>query len=169
MGVTVHYEGLARSEDDLEAVLALVRSEAARAGWPAVDLSTADGVLQRVVDEEERDYRGRVRGLVVQPHPECEPLHFLFGDDRFMQSYCKTQFAGVATHVAVVTLLRRIAPHFAELTVLDEGAFWESNDAESLQSHLDGFDRALADLIAENPGARTKVRLPSGRIIDALT
>lgn len=169
MGITVHYEGVARSVDDLEAVLALVRSEAARAGWPVMEHSTTDGVLQRVIDEEECDYRGRVRGLVVHPHPECEPLSILFGDDWFIQDFCKTQFAGVATHVAVVSLLRRIAPHFAELNVVDEGTFWESDDAASLQGHFDAFDRALAEVIAQHPAARIKFRLPSGRIIDALT
>ena len=76
---------------------------------------------------------------------------------------------GIATHIAVVRLLRRIAPHFAELTVFDEGTFWENDDADSLQAHFENFDRALANLIAEHPDARTKVRLPSGRIIDALT
>jgi hypothetical protein len=169
MGVTIHYEGIARSEEDLEAVLGLVRAEAARLGWPITELSADDGILIRVIEEAECDYRGRVRGVVVQPHPESDPLHFQFGDDRFMQDYCKTQFAGVATHVAVIGLLRRLAPHFAELTIFDEGTLWENDDIGSLQEHFDRFDRALADLIAEHPNARTNVRTPSGRIIDAIT
>lgn len=169
MGVTIHYEGVALSEAALQTVLDVVRAEANRLGWPITDMSSDDGVLERVIDEEERDYHGRVRGVVIQPHPESEPLHVLFGDDRFLQDYCKTQFAGASTHVAVVNLLRHVAPHFAELRVIDEADFWDTGDVGALQYHFASFERALANLLTEHPDARTKIRLPSGRIIDALT
>jgi len=168
MGITVHYEGTLRSERDLEAVLGLVRGEADAAGWAVEDVASDDATLERVIDEEERDYKGRVRGLVVRPHEEAEPLHFVFGDDLFMQDYCKTQFAGVETHIAVVALLRKLAPHFRRLDVIDDGELWDTRDVRRLRALMEGFDKALAVLVAEHPGARVKIRLPSGRIIDAI-
>jgi len=52
--------------------------------------------------------------------------------------------------------------------VVDEGEYWESKDPEQLSSLLRDCDDALAKLQRENPNARLRVRLESGRIIDAL-
>ena len=149
-------------------MIGLVRGKAVASGWPFAEVDRDDATIARVIDEEERVYRGRAKGLVVHPHPEAEPLHFVFGDDLFMQDYCKTQFAGAEAHISVVALLRRIAPHFERLEVTDEGEFWETEDEGRLRELMAGFGEALSRVLAGHPNARVKVRLPSGRIIDAL-
>lgn len=122
-----------------------------------------------MIDKQDQDYHGPVEGVVVQPHDDAEPLQLLFGSDLFLQDYCKTQFATIEVHVAVVALFRTLHPHFADLHIIDEGEFWETNDRTRLQELWNGFHKALASLVEENSAARVKVRLPSGRIIDAMT
>lgn len=168
MGITIHYQGRLRSEQELELVLDLVRAAARSAGWALKDVNNAHGTLERVFDEVEQNYKGPVRGVVVQPHADSEPLHVLFGDDLLMQDCCKTQFSSVETHIAIIKLLQRVAPHFDPLVVEDEGEFWETQDQARLLDLWHGFDATLCRLVEENPGARIKIRLPSGRIIDAL-
>jgi hypothetical protein len=168
MGITIHYQGRLRSEQELELVLDLVRDAARSAGWALKDVNHAHGTLERVLNEAEQNYEGPVRGVVVQPHTDSEPFHVLFGDDLVMQDYCKTQFSSVETHVAIIRLLQRVAPHFDPLVVEDEGEFWETQDQAHLRDLWNGFDATLCRLVEENPDARIKIRLPSGRILDAL-
>jgi hypothetical protein len=168
MGITVHYEGRARSADSVDNILAQVREYARKHGRPLQEVDDADGVLERVIDEKESNYSGRVRGIVTFPDQRAEPAEFLFGEDLFTQSYCKTQLAGVPTHVALIELLHAIASEFANLDVIDEGEYWESNDMERLSSLICGCDDALAQLQRENPDASVEVRLESGRIVDLL-
>jgi len=168
MGITIHYQGRLRSEQELELVLDLVRDAARSSGWALKDVNNADGTLERVLDETEQHYRGPIRGVVVQPHADSEPFHVLFGDDLLMQDYCKTQFSSIETHIAIIKLLQKVAPHFDPLVVEDEGEFWETQDQARLRDLWNGFDATLCRLVEENPDARIKIRLPSGRIIDAL-
>jgi hypothetical protein len=167
-GITIHYEGTAKSERDLSTALAIARQFANTRGWLLQEVLEEDGILERVVNEEEADYAGRVQGVVLFPHEDAEPFELLFGDDLFMQSYIKTQFAGAQAHVAVIQLLQALAPHFETLGVIDEGEYWDTSDAEALESLLAGCNAALAELLRSNPNASTRVRLPSGRIVDAL-
>lgn len=52
--------------------------------------------------------------------------------------------------------------------VIDEGEYWETRDPHRLADLLSDCDDALAHAIASNPQLEVKVRLPSGRIIDAI-
>lgn len=167
MGVTIHYEGTLCGEHVLSSVFAQVRSTSSRLSWPLIDISAESAVLERVINDEDCDYHGRVRGLRLQPHEFSEPLHIAFGDDLFMQDFCKTQFAGVDTHIAVVELLRAIAPSFSDLSVYDEGEFWETGDKDLLRHHFTRSEELLAEFAAKNPHAKLRVRLPSGRLADA--
>ena len=86
-----------------------------------------------------------------------------------MRDYCKTQFSTVETHVALIELFRKIAPHFQVLTINDEGEFWDSGDYDLLAETWAIVDSMLSQLREENPEGEFKVRLPSGRIVDAIT
>jgi hypothetical protein len=114
-------------------------------------------------------YKGRIRGIAVHPHPSADPLHFHFGDDLFMQDYCKTQFAGVEIHTAIITLLSDVAQYFKDFQVDDEGEYWASRNKKGLVEHFNNFDKALAKLLKQYPDARVAVHQPNGRIIDAIT
>src|SRR6187200_810168 len=104
MGITIHYHGRLRSEQELELVLDLVRGAARSSGWTLKDVNNAHGTLERVLDEVEQNYHGPIRGVVVQPHTDSEPFHVLFGDDLLMQDHCKTQFSSIETHIAIIRL-----------------------------------------------------------------
>lgn len=57
-----------------------------------------------------------LQGVEVLPHPDCDPVRLEFDEDLHIQEFTKTRFAGAATHVEVIELLRRIAPFFAGST-----------------------------------------------------
>ena len=58
------------------------------------------------------DYVGPTVGVQLQPHEDSEPLRLEFDCNNFCQDYCKTQFAPVHAHVALVELLRMVQPLF---------------------------------------------------------
>jgi len=61
MGITIHYEGQANSAEALDRILAQVREYARQHGWLVEEVDVADGLLERVIDEDASDYSGRVR------------------------------------------------------------------------------------------------------------
>lgn len=169
MGVTIHFEGHVLDESALQLAIAKARALGQAFGWRATVIAEAHVELVRVVDEEEIPYTGRTRGVELRPHEECDPIRLEFGDDLFVQDYVKTQFAGAETHVQVVELLREIQPCFRDLEVFDEGEFWESYDHNVLRKHIEDTHAAIKDYVDQNPGARIKVRLPSGKIADLIS
>jgi hypothetical protein len=166
MGVTVHFSGNLGSPGALDQIILQVSSFAERHGWPAWPIDEELVTLKRVINEENVDYVGPIKGIGVQPHADAEPLQFEFDRDLFLQEYCKTQFAGSETHKEVVDLLRYIQPLFADLDVYDEAEYWETGDESLLCHHIDQVDRMIIEAIKEHPGARGPVRLASGRIAD---
>ena len=163
MGVTIHFEGNLNGEVAYSTLLQNVRDFAARHGWPAEDLLEAQRSLKRVRDEQDWDYVGLTKGLIVYPHDECEPLRFEFDENFYIQECCKTQFDGPQVHIAIVRLLRSIHSLFAALNVADEGEYWHSGDEPALASHMHSIDDQIARLVAEKPTRQVAVRLPSLR------
>ena len=168
MGVTIHFEGHLRDQASLDHVLQKARALGKNFGWPAVEIDESQTEIVRVIEEEEVPYVGPARGIELQPHADCDPLRIVFGGDRFLQDFVKTQFAGAETHIRVVELLREIEPYFVQLIVDDEGAFWETRDHAALEQHIKDTNAVLASYVAEHPGVQVKVRLPSGYIVDIM-
>jgi hypothetical protein len=83
-----------------------------------------------------------------------------------VQDYIKTQFAPTSIHITVIELLREVAPQFLNLTVADEGEYWESGDLATLNRYRDTCLRALHEIGAQNPRLQGPVRLSNGEIID---
>jgi hypothetical protein len=167
-GVTIHYEGTAISAEAIPKILSLVTATAKKNQWRVDDASSSRGKLERVIDEKDKDYQGRVTGVVVRIGDDCEPLHFQFGDDLFMQDFVKTQFARAEVHVQIVALLDSLRPYFRKLTVDDEGEFWEKRDRAVLEGHMRKIDSLLAEIKKKDPKAKGPVRLKSGRIADII-
>ena len=173
MGLTIHFQGQLGSEADYEAFVAAVAAYAGEQGWAMHGVAEGRRELVRVLqpedpdaDEVEEVYMGRVRGVILLPDALCEPLAFEFGDDLFMQDWCKTQFAGAAVHAAIVRLFREVEPLFGMLDVMDEAGFWEAG--ESPETHAE-LGRTFAETrgaieaaAAESPGASVAVVTPSG-------
>lgn len=166
MGITIHFEGQVKSKPAFEQLVFAARKWAAREGWPISDISRQHRVLQRVKNETDWDYSGFTEGVELHPHQNAEPLRLEFDENLFIQEYIKTQFAGPEVHRQVVAFLKDIQPCFSELTVTDEGEFWESENMQRLIDLMEGCNRALNDVLTKNPKARGPRRLPSGRIID---
>jgi hypothetical protein len=92
-GVTIHYEGKAKSRAAATQALQVARAEARRLNWVVEDANASSAQLTRVIAEKERLYTGRVVGIVIRPGPMCDPFYIQFGDDLFLQDFVKTQFA----------------------------------------------------------------------------
>jgi hypothetical protein len=169
MGVTIHFEGRLKNVEALTSLESDVRAFSNESGWTTKPICESNTTLKRVVNEQDDDYVGPTRGVEAQPHPNCEPLRFEFDRGLFIQEYCKTQFAGAATHVKIVELIRRVAHYFEDLHVEDEGEFWETNDEALLESHIEKVNGMIDEIRREQPSAKGPIRLPSGRIVDITT
>src|SRR6267378_1716568 len=122
MGVTIHFEGKLKRPEAYQTVLATAR---------------------RFREEKDWDYVGPVKGVVLYPHENSEPVRLEFDSELYIQEYTKTQFAQIEVHLLLVELLKKIEPYFEQLIVFDEGEYLEQSD--------------------EYQGP---VRLPSKRIVD---
>ncbi|HEY6167604.1 MAG TPA: hypothetical protein VI454_06165 [Verrucomicrobiae bacterium] len=167
-GVTIHYEGTAASPSAVAKIIEVVTAAAKKNKWTIEDTSAKRGRLLRVIDEKNKDYEGKVTGVVIRIGGNCEPLHFQFGDDLFMQDFVKTQFAGADVHIQIVEMLESIRPFVKQLTVGDEGEFWGKRDRAILEGHIQKINSVIADMKKKNPKARVAVRLESGRVADVI-
>ena len=168
MGVTIHFDGKLLGSSEYDALLRQVRDFASSQKWPTEDIYEAQRSLERVRNEQDLDYIGLTKGIIVYPHDKAEPLRFEFDDNLYIQEYCKTQFAGPSVHVAIVELMRLLQPLFETLSVEDEGEYWDTSDTSLLSHHMNRVDVAIAQLVAEKPSRQVAVRLPSGRIADLI-
>jgi hypothetical protein len=166
MGVTIHFEGTLRDEAALDQVVGIAKTLAERESWRWEIVSKEVATLLRSDDEEDIEYTGPVRGIVLYPHENSEPLCLEFDRDLFMQDYIKTQFAPVEIHVKVIGLLREVSPHFSDLEVDDEAEYWETDNLDALRSHLQTCFSSMDELLSKQPHLQGPVRLPSGRIVD---
>jgi hypothetical protein len=166
VGVTIHWQGKLIGAEAYTALIQMVRNFAATRHWPVQEIELGTKRLERVIDEQDLVYEGLTFGVVLWPHPDCEPVTFEFDEGLFTQEYCKTQFAGADVHMELIALLRLAAPHFLDLVVEDEGEFWESGDVDRLRGHLDHISSVLAEWVANDPEGKSPVVLPSGRVAD---
>ena len=166
MGVTVHFEGKLRDEQAYAKLVADATDFAAKNGWAAETFTIARTTLKRVREEKDWDYTGPTKGLELRPHPSSEPLRLEFDENLYVQEYIKTQFAPVAIHMQVVTLLRKLASYFTTLEVFDEGEYFDTEDEALLVKHRERCLEVLDENLANDSTLKGPVRLPSGRIAD---
>jgi hypothetical protein len=148
MGVTVYYSGRLRSEQARKDLLCLVDKFCRDKSWSCAESPD---------------------GLILYPHPDCEPVELLFENEIFLDRFTKTQFAGAETHILIIEFLRSIEPLFLDFTVEDDGEYWESGLKERLLEHMQNVERSLAEIRQSEPHAQIKVKLPSGKIVDVLS
>ena len=169
MGVTIHFEGRVKTPTAYRLLIDELHDFAAIRGWPCEDISESQTTLKRVRDEKDWDYSGPTFGVQLHPDENADPLRFEFDRDYYLQEFVKTQFAGTATHIVIIDLLKRIEPFFERFIVEDEGEFWETSDESALARHIQRCDEVLQEMLAKHPGARGPVRLASGRIVDFMS
>jgi len=169
MGVTIHFEGQLRSEAAYQDVVESASSIAGAKGWSTESIASDKVTLLRVRDEQDWNYTGPVKGIVVYLHEDCDPLRLEFDRDLYVQEFIKTQFAGVQIHIDVLKLLKAIEPFFRHLKVEDEGEWWESEDTSILAEHFSRSQQAIEAELRRTPSAQMKVKTPDGRIMDFLS
>src|SRR5882724_3021013 len=105
MGVTIHFEGQLFDESAFDALVPAVTTFAKERGWSTQQIECQEVTLLRVRDEEDWDYSGPTKGVVIYPNVDCDPVRLEFDKDLYVQEFTKTQFAGVQTHLQVLELL----------------------------------------------------------------
>jgi hypothetical protein len=106
-------------------------------------------------------------GFVIYPGKECEPAAFgmawspprgedwnALPDQPFTwcwQSACKTQYASIVSsehflscHTSLVALLDAARELGFDVTVFDEGGYWESRDADRLLAQVETMNQLMA-------------------------
>jgi hypothetical protein len=177
MGITIHYHGRLDDPAQVDAALAMLRAFCARRGWPyrTHDFSARGtfetystrsvpsdlpGLEESVVETHYVELDTRWRGLIIQPHPESEPLVLMFdpqtarlmmltdvpgGHSLSYSLHIKTQFAPSETHVAVCAVLHRLQAEFGRenLRVSDESEYYETGDLAALVKMRQSSDDAI--------------------------
>jgi hypothetical protein len=146
MGVSIHYKGTIDT-DQITPLCEELRDIAGSVGWAFHD-----------IDDGEKE----LRGIILSPKPEMEPIVFLFdpkgrihslGDliagwkeGDFLCTAVKTQFVGSAEHVWLCGLLRHVQrTYMPGMEVTDEGGFWETGNRQELQKRIDFSDRMIRE------------------------
>jgi hypothetical protein len=168
MGITIHFEGRMKNKSDYDAALSIAVSFAAGRNWPVTHFVNLNTKLSRVRDEKDWDYEGPTSGIELLPHSSSEPFRLEFDDNLYVQEYTKTQFAPQSIHEELVDLLDQLEPFFADLTVIDEGEYYQTRDPALLDKHLTRCFELMDEHLASDPSLRGPVRLPSGRIADLI-
>jgi hypothetical protein len=166
MGVTIHFQGTLKDPGDATAVLAAAAEFAATHAWKTEPADSPRRTLVRKDGDSVKTVEGPVRGLILFPHADCEPVRIEIDRDGRFEDFTKTQFAGAKIHERVVSFLRRLQPLLASLDVEDEGGFWEKDDSKLLRKTIEDCAAAIEEARQESTGARVMVRLKSGRIAD---
>ncbi len=168
MGVTIHFEGQLKSETDYDSVIKVAVDFANKNAMPYSLFREENKVLQRVKDEKDWNYEGATKGVKIQPDANTDPLWLEFDTNKYVQEYCKTQFADLNIHIRIVNLLRRLEPFFINLIVSDEGEYWETENRDILQKHIDACNRAMEERIQKNKKMSGPYRIADGRIVDLM-
>ncbi|MGB8399184.1 hypothetical protein, partial [Bradyrhizobium sp.] len=151
------YQGKAKNAAAVEKILAVARSAASDRGWGVREANVASASVSRGVagkESKEKEYQGPPSGIVIYPHPMCEPVHIQFGTDLLMRDFVKTQFAGADVHVEVVGLLRKLRPLLADLQVVDEGEYWETGDRARLAAQIATVNAMIESIRKSRPGVK---------------
>ena len=168
MGVTVNFTGQLNSKSDYDEILNVAQEYADKHEMSYLFFEEENKLLLRVKDEKDWDYQGFTRGIRIQPHVNSDPLNLEFDKDYIIQEYCKTQFAGIETHLKVIEILRLIEPYFECLDVIDEGEYWETNNKNILQGHIDKCFEIIEKEKNNNKNINGPFQIADGRIVDLM-
>jgi hypothetical protein len=169
MGVTIHFDGHLKDEAAYYQLLDAVISIAKANSWSTEAIESKVTTLSRVRDEQDWDYVGPVRGIVISIAEDCDPVRLEFDRDLYVQEFIKTQFAGSQVHLKVLELLKALKPFFRDLKVEDEGEYWETGNLQHLTEHMNRAQKAIEAELEKYPNGQMKVKTPSGRILDLIT
>ena len=168
MGVTIHFDGKLKSENNYQLIIESAKEFAQQNEMTFNLFHESDKLLLRVRDEKEWDYRGLTRGIRIQPHENSDPLNLEFDEDNYIQEYCKTQFASIETHIKIIDFLESIETNFESLSVFDEGEYWETHDKEILENHVKTCFHQIEMAKQNDETLDGPFRIADGRIADLM-
>ena len=87
---------------------------------------------------------------------DCDPVRLEFDSDLYVQEFTKTQFAGVQVHMKVLELLKALRPLFRDLSVEDEGEYWETGNLQGLAEHMNCAQKAIEAELEKFPNGQMK-------------
>lgn len=168
MGITIHYHGRVNPKlknKEFYIYSGLICKEKK---WEITDLIEHDG--ESVLDNPDGDipYQGKLTTFIVTMHEHCEPLKFQITQDGYFKNWCKTQFAPLEVHMGVADFFHQVKIKLSELVVQDEGAYWESKDAEALEERIIKCFMEMQKSKEEDPAFYGPVKSENGRITDLM-
>ncbi len=173
MGITIHYRGKLNDPAEIDAVTDIVQQRAVAKGWSWTHIDDdwdAEVDAQLVHTSKghlELTGHAGLKGFSLDIDPKCEVVPLLFDSSGYLRSIfsffdpgsardgdtiaVKTQFAPPEAHIQIIELLRELKQRFiADLEVMDEGEYWETEDRDllerkmaGLQGHIDFLSDAL--------------------------
>ncbi len=168
MGVTIHFEGKLKDAKAYNSLMASSKEFASEMEWPFSEINEAEVTLKRVKDEEDWDYIGSVKGVEILPHEASDPFRLEFDRELYIQEYTKTQFSPIEIHVLLVDFLNRHKDLFENLEIIDEGEFFETNDIQVLEDHIEACNEQMEEYLSQPDKYYGPVKIESGRIIDLM-
>lgn len=151
MGITIHYQGKINEVSLIDKVTDELKDISEELEWKFESID---------------DSKLNIKGIYIIPPPHCEPITFLFdrvtgvikdriilafddmGDDHYKFNHTKTQYAPIQVHITLIKLLRYLKnKYISDLTVTDEGEYWDTEDINLLQSKFD-FLNEMIDIVA---------------------
>lgn len=170
MGVTIHFSGRLRDQAAHDDLIQFANTYAKEKEWLTERINEEVVTLSRVDSNEvEYDYTGLVKGIVLYPHEDSEPLRLEFDTELYIQEFIKTHFAGADVHIAVIDFLSHISAFFVSFEVQDEGEYWDTENRSQLEEHLRNINEILKNMVDEDPFAELKTKTERGRIVDIYT
>jgi hypothetical protein len=168
MGITIHYQGKINEVSLINKVTEELKDISEELEWK-----------YHLIDDDKLN----IKGIFINPPPDCEPLTFLFdkttgilkhfillsfddmGEDHYRYNNVKTQFAPIHVHITIIKLLKYLKRQYMnDINVTDEGEYWETGDAQLLQSKFD-FLEEMIDVVA---GSFSKIEKKPGESEESL-
>jgi hypothetical protein len=164
MGLTIHYKGRLNQPDLILQVRKELEDISRDMEW---DFTTMDNDLEKPNNAyiEKGIIKGHLpfKGIIINIHPRCEPLMVLFDKEGILSHIIpvrkdeelsdepilsvKTQFAPLEVHISIVRLLRYLKnKYIGNLTVIDEGEYWDTGDKNILEQKLEFLNKKMSQI-----------------------
>ncbi len=165
MGLSFHYKGALKNPQSLKSMIEEVVDIASTNEWKY--LIYGDEFPENSFSSDDKN--DSLCGIIITP-PDCEPVCLtFFSDGKLVNGIhlklphpekqhedvylsVKTQFAGAAIHIQLITLFEYLnKKYFENFDLYDEGNFWETKNEQLLKETfakynnlIEGFDSLLS-------------------------
>lgn len=171
MGITIHYRGTLADTGKIRMLIEEMTDIAETLHWPysVLDDDWSKPVTADIVhgaDGVKIVGNLGLQGVVLTPHPQCEPLMLCFDAEGNLRdpltiilllngelppelawAATKTHFAPPEVHVTLVKLLKYLQTRYMpDLEVHDEGEYWETSDGQILRRKRDDLNARMEEV-----------------------